>query len=100
MAQSATGKPSRLRLGKSVFQPRGLRLGYNAWCVRRDVPDGVSASPDGADDVGQSGFGQLVADLADEHVDDLDLGLVQAAIQVGQDGFLGHDHIPAQHQQF
>src|SRR4051794_16494148 len=41
------------------------------------VLDGVAATPDRADDGLQTGPSELLADLADEHVDDLHLGFVK-----------------------
>jgi hypothetical protein len=65
--------------------------------LRRPLPTGriahhVATAPDRADEVVRAGLRQLLAELADEHVDDLDLGLVHAAVQMVQECLLREDH--------
>src|SRR5690349_7633805 len=50
----------------------------------------IAAAPDGLDIVGAvGGGGQLLAQLADEDVDDLELWLVHAAIEMVEEHLLG-----------
>src|SRR6185503_2323386 len=50
----------------------------------------IAAAPDGLDIIGSAaGEGELLAKLADEHVDDLEFRLVHAAIEMVEEHFLG-----------
>src|SRR5687768_10041869 len=60
----------------------------------------VAAPPDGLDVVPTAGRRlQLLAQLADEHVDDLELGLVHAAVQMIEEHLLGQRRALAQREQ-
>src|SRR5258707_9076329 len=60
----------------------------------------VAAAPDGLDEVAPfRGVGELLAQLADEDVDDLQLRLVHAAIEVVEEHFLGERGALAQAEQ-
>ena len=70
-----------------LTHPRSKRLGYSRlrllllFGVR--IPQHVAAAPDGLDIVcAAASQAQLLAQLADEHVDDLELRLVHAAIEM------------------
>src|SRR4051794_9095727 len=67
--------------------------------AHRRLTDHVAASPHRADQVAGTGRRQLLAQLADEHVDDLHLRLVHAAIEMIEERLLGQHHPLAQHQQ-
>src|SRR5262249_5086716 len=64
------------------------------------VAQHVAPAPHGLDVAVAAGRGlQLVAELADEHVDDLELGLVHAAVEVVEEHFLRQRRALAQRQQ-
>src|SRR5471030_173312 len=61
----------------------------------------IAAAPHGFDVIGAfGGGGQLLAQLADEDVDDLELGFVHAAIQMVEEHFLGQGGALAQAEKF
>src|SRR5215475_16152165 len=61
----------------------------------------IATAPDGLDEVAAfGGIGELLAQLADEDVDDLQLRLVHAAIEVVQEHFLGQRGALAKREQF
>src|SRR3982074_758930 len=60
----------------------------------------VAAAPDGFDEVAALGsVGELLAQLADEDVDDLQFGLVHAAIEMVEEHFLGEGGALAEREQ-
>jgi hypothetical protein len=60
----------------------------------------VAAAPHGFDEVAAlGGVRQLLAQLADEDVDDLQLGLVHAAVEVVEEHFLGEGGSLAEREQ-
>src|SRR6185437_2564632 len=83
---------------------RALRLGGElarsaAGALGRRVAQHVAAAPDRLDVIVAFGRGrQLLAQLADEYVDDLELGLVHAAIEMVQEHLLGEGGTLAQAQ--
>src|SRR5579859_7261203 len=61
----------------------------------------IAAAPDSLDEIAAfGGVGELLAQLADEDVDDLQFRLVHAAIEVVQEHFLGQRGALAQAEQF
>src|SRR4051812_18350420 len=60
----------------------------------------VAAAPDGLDIiVAAAGEGELLPELADEDVDDLELGLVHPAVKVVEEHFLGERGALAEREQ-
>jgi hypothetical protein len=60
----------------------------------------VAAAPDGLDEVAAlGGIGELLAQLADEDVDDLQFRLIHAAIEVVEEHFLGQRGALAEREQ-
>src|SRR5262245_32926909 len=60
----------------------------------------VAAAPHGLDEVAAfGGVGEFLAELADEDVDDLQLRLVHAAIEVVEEHFLGEGRAFAEREQ-
>src|SRR6185437_6265390 len=60
----------------------------------------VAAAPDGLDVIGAAASKRkLLAELADEYVDDLELGLVHPAIKMIEEPFLGEGRALAERQQ-
>src|SRR5262245_25460557 len=85
-------RPSRFRSGMRE-KSGGLDL------VLR-VPQHIAATPDRLDIVLAPGRGgELFPQLADEHVDDLELGLVHAAIEMVQEHLLGERRALAERTQ-
>ena len=71
--------------------PGPLSVGAAGW---------LTAAPDGFDVVAAvGGVGQLLAQLADEDVDDLQFRLVHAAIEVVEEHFLGQGRALAEREQ-
>src|ERR1700759_4856508 len=65
-------------------------LGGNAFIHVVRLAKHVAAAPEGLDEVAAFGsVGELLAQLADEDVDDLQLGLVHPAIEMVEEHFLG-----------
>src|SRR5689334_4495221 len=64
--------------------------GGNLRLVVTGFPEHVAAAPHGLDVVlAVRRVGELLAQLADEHVDDLELGLVHAAVEMIEEHLLG-----------
>src|SRR3546814_6568450 len=83
------------RSGDRRLRDRGLRqLFYFGFAQH------VAAAPDGLDViVAVARHAQLLAELADEDVDDLEFGLVHPAVEVVEEHFLGERGALAQAQQ-
>src|SRR5215471_16082424 len=65
-------------------------LRRNARLVVRRLAQHIAAAPDGLDVVlAVRRVGELLAQLADEHVDDLEFGLVHAAVEMVEEHLLG-----------
>ena len=84
--------------GRRAVRPRPrLQL---ALLDRLRILEHVAAAPDRLDVVlAAGGLGQLLAQLADEHVDDLELGLVHAAVEMVEEHLLGQRGALAQREQ-
>src|SRR5438132_12638225 len=77
-----------------------LTSGRYACLVLGRLAQHVAAAPHGLDVVlAARGVGELLAQLADEHVDDLELGLVHAAVEVVEEHLLGQGRALAQAEQ-
>ncbi len=86
MSLAARGKP--------------VRSGGNALFLLVRLAQHVAAAPHSLDEVAAlGGVGELLAQLADEDVDDLQLGLVHAAIEVVEEHFLGEGGSLAEREQ-
>ena len=94
----SAGRRRRYRIQAAVSWPTGAAARVDV--THRRLADHVAASPHRADQVAGPGRRQLLAQLADEHVDDLHLRLVHAAIEMIEERLLGQHHPLAQHQQF
>jgi hypothetical protein len=69
--------------------------------VSSSVGPRIAATPHRLDlGLAVRGIGQLLAQLADKHFDDLDLGLVHAAIEMVEEHLLGQRRASAQAQEF
>src|SRR6516164_2184904 len=85
------GNPSDMR----KLSGRNFRLNF------RGLAQDVAAAPNGLDIVlALRRIGKLLAELADEDVDDLELGLVHADIEMAEEHFLGQRSAFAQGKQF
>src|SRR6185437_6632075 len=77
-----------------------MSSGGNALFVLMRLAQHVAAAPHGLDEVAAFGsVGELLAELADEDVDDLQLRLVHAAIEVIEEHFLGERGALAERKQ-
>src|SRR5215831_16532921 len=75
-------------------------LRRNARLVVRRLAQHIAAAPDGLDVVlAVRRVGELLAQLADEHVDDLEFGLVHAAVEMVEEHLLGEGRALAQREQ-
>src|SRR5215471_19708137 len=75
-------------------------LRRNARLVVRRLAQHIAAAPDGLDVVlAVRRVGELLAQLADEHVDDLELRLVHAAVEMVEEHLLGERRAFAQGEQ-
>src|SRR5688572_27567833 len=80
----------RLRGGVSYVSYLGLVLRRNPLLGVRRLAQHVAAAPHRLDVVlAVRGIRKLLAQLADEHVDDLELGLVHSAVEMVEEHLLG-----------
>src|SRR6266567_3293461 len=76
-------------------------LGRYFRLVFRGFPQYITASPDRFDVIlAARGVGELFAELADEHINDFQLRLVHAAIEMVEEHLLGQGRTFAQAQEF
>ena len=72
----------------------------NSFGLLLGIAQSIAAAPDGFDVVGAAaGVAQLLAQLAYEHVDDLEFGFVHAAIEVVEEHVFGKRGALAQRQE-
>lgn len=85
---------------RRVWPAPGKTLGWNALFHFARLAQYIAASPHRLDVVlAGGGIGELLAQLADEHVDDLEFRLVHAAIEMIEEHFLGQRGALAQAEQ-
>src|SRR5690606_17982786 len=91
----------RLRRGISVLEAKSRSAGAAHLLLDRGrVAEHVAAAPDRLDVVLAAGrLRELLAELADEDVDDLELGLVHAAVEMVEEHLLGERRPLAQRKQ-
>src|SRR4051795_2141687 len=102
--QKTKPRHSRRGPGWEEQAPKGSRVnpgsGGNALFDLVRLAQHVAAAPNGLDEVAAfGGIRELLAELADEDVDDLQLRLVHAAIEVVQEHFLGEGGALPQREQ-
>src|SRR3546814_6145423 len=94
-AAAAPPEAAAARSGDRRLRDRGLRQLFFFGFAQH-----VAAAPDGLDViVAVARHAQLLAELADEDVDDLEFGLVHPAVEVVEEHFLGERGALAQAQQ-
>src|ERR1700704_1554789 len=104
-AALAKQKPRHLRRGSvGRREPDGLsvnfRSGGNALFDLVRLAQHIAAAPHGLDEVAPlGGVGELLAQLADEDVDDLQFRLVHATIEMVEEHFLGEGSALAEREQ-
>ena len=89
----------KVRRRASEGKDQALAASFAA--ARHRIAQHIATAPDGFDVIVAAGrFGQLLAELADEDVDDLQFRLVHAAVKMVQEHLLRQRRAFAQRQEF
>src|SRR5271168_2911051 len=90
----------RARGTRTLSESGRTALSVNPLVGRRRLAQDVAAAPYRLDEVAAAGGRRkLLAQLADEHVDDLEFGLVHPAVEMVEEHFLGQRRALAQREQ-